>query len=392
MKKFVALSVLVLIILVGCKAKENYAENIVGYWMDGDGNTVSFTGDTCTIDDEVFNYKVYDNDRLQLSNKDYNREYIVSFDKDNNLSLISADMSSTNTYTKDIEKQKAILYNQKFGVYEEDFKNLQINEEYKPYLNLCIEKMQLQDNKEYYYFLYDVDKDEVPELFLESSTCEADKKCEVYKLKRDKTELIGDFSFGYLCGSENSVLSVYQHMDYQHIERYYIKNNILKEEKIIEGVTDNYLSLEGINMYKLNDVYGLNWNGNPETMNDKVLDMYINGELETEEVQSINDENINTVLKIEKDDNWYDNGIFSTFYKTYFDDENYSWEYVGDIYGQLIPNYNEYSIIGYEIYRVESKIDGESGYFFVPFNRYTPMIDVYEYREGDLNLVWYATE
>ena len=100
MKKFVALSVLVLIILVGCKAKENYAENIVGYWMDGDGNTVSFTGDTCTIDDEVFNYKVYDNDRLQLSNKDYNREYIVSFDKDNNLSLISADMSSTNTYTK----------------------------------------------------------------------------------------------------------------------------------------------------------------------------------------------------------------------------------------------------------------------------------------------------
>lgn len=102
------------------------------------------------------------------------------------------------------------------------------------------------DKRIYCYWLYDIDKDDVPELILKYGTCEADFHGSVYTYKNGKTELLTDeFPLGhtglYSDPGENGIICYWGHMGYASVSRFRFENgetayDYLYEENINERI------------------------------------------------------------------------------------------------------------------------------------------------------------
>ncbi len=94
------------------------------------------------------------------------------------------------------------------------------------------------------YWLYDVDKDGIPEIFIKYGNCEADFYTEVYTYKNESLIHIGDFPSGhtslYTWPEENAVLLVWGHMGYAEMDKLSIVNGELAFKNIFtEDISQN---------------------------------------------------------------------------------------------------------------------------------------------------------
>ncbi len=112
--------------------------------------------------------------------------------------------------------------------------------DFEEYENMMLEK------RIYCYWLYDIDKDDIPELILKYGTCEADFHGSVYTYKDGKTELLTDeFPLGhtglYSDPGENGIICYWGHMGYASVSRFRFENgetayDYLYEENINERI------------------------------------------------------------------------------------------------------------------------------------------------------------
>lgn len=89
------------------------------------------------------------------------------------------------------------------------------------------------------YTLYDIDKDEVPELILKMGTCEADYHGEIYTFRdggalRVCDELGLGHSSLYTCPDENGIILMYGHMGYAEADRLTLEGNTVRSEMMYE--------------------------------------------------------------------------------------------------------------------------------------------------------------
>ena len=87
------------------------------------------------------------------------------------------------------------------------------------------------------YYLYDVDKDEVPELIVKFGTCEADYDGRLYTFDGEKAVYVGEFSLGHsglaTCPSQNGVILNYGHMGGAYMQKMTLKNGELEFEELL---------------------------------------------------------------------------------------------------------------------------------------------------------------
>lgn len=126
------------------------------------------------------------------------------------------------------------------------------------------------------YSLYDLDGDNIPELFAKLGTCEADYMYHVYTARADgvlKLGILGGSHSG-LCGlwGQNACLRHGGHMGYEQITKITLKNGTLSEETVYESSSGDYHDLSYLPSYALDQHEGLNWEGNPYDDNQAVLD------------------------------------------------------------------------------------------------------------------------
>lgn len=93
------------------------------------------------------------------------------------------------------------------------------------------------------YLLYDIDKNGIPEIIIDSGTCEADKTFNFYTYDNRTCKWLGE-KYGSLSFAsipdDNGILCLFARQGYQHISSISILDNSLKETNII----DKYLTLE----------------------------------------------------------------------------------------------------------------------------------------------------
>lgn len=87
------------------------------------------------------------------------------------------------------------------------------------------------------YYLYDVDKDEVPELIVKFGTCEADYDGRLYTLDGEHAVYVGEFPLGHsglaTCPSQNGVILNYGHMGGAYMQKMTLKNGELEFEELL---------------------------------------------------------------------------------------------------------------------------------------------------------------
>ena len=112
MKRWTFKVALILCIIYLCACSNNPEEEIIGYWMRGDGYTISFTdSSTCSLGEGApQTYKIYDKNHLQIVDSTGNgvSEFVFEVDGDLLKIRLVAEEGYTE-FTKDEETQKQIL-------------------------------------------------------------------------------------------------------------------------------------------------------------------------------------------------------------------------------------------------------------------------------------------
>ena len=134
---------LILCLLRGYSGNKGINEQIIGYWMKSNADTVSFTDEnTCSINNSVYSYKIYDNNHLQvIANDNYTWEYIFKLEN-NKLYIKPANSNTYEEYTKDEAEQKKIIEKvqqaktQAIAEQKKQEKILELNNEIEEYENL----------------------------------------------------------------------------------------------------------------------------------------------------------------------------------------------------------------------------------------------------------------
>lgn len=132
----------------------------------------------------------------------------------------------------------------------------------------------------YYYCLYDIEGDGVPELFVKTGTCEADFVFNLYALRKGTPTLIDELPGGhtYLCGlgEKGTFLLQFGHMEYEKITKYTLSDNKLSETVLFDSQVpfQGYHELSSPKAYAPDDLSGLNWTANEPEDNQSVMDSY----------------------------------------------------------------------------------------------------------------------
>lgn len=87
------------------------------------------------------------------------------------------------------------------------------------------------------YYLYDVDKDGVPELFVKYGSCEAAFTYQCYTFRNERMVCIGEFDGGhsglYTHPDKSAVLRSEGHMGYKEVYEYPMEGGVLTEERVL---------------------------------------------------------------------------------------------------------------------------------------------------------------
>lgn len=151
-------------------------------------------------------------------------------------------------YDNSSAQKYAEIYNKKFkslGTCPTDFNIWDF--EY-PYKKLLIELMYQDSNSYMEYWIYDIDKDNVPELITKTGTSESDYIIGFYKYKDNEVLLIDSMSGGhttfYKDKDNKQLCYMYGHMGYGGITWFSFDGNSISVDRIVENVgydEENYV-------------------------------------------------------------------------------------------------------------------------------------------------------
>lgn len=150
------------------------------------------------------------------------------------------------TETKQTEEEpwqtayKELLINLMLGVYEENVPFYGYESDEAEYEQLIQEGMCRVDG----YYLYDINKDGIPELVVKFGTCEADYIGHCYTFDGEKTVFLEEVGLGhaglYTDPENNGVIYLWGHMGYQCMQRWSMEGNeLLMEELFEEDINDD---------------------------------------------------------------------------------------------------------------------------------------------------------
>lgn len=218
------------------------------------------------------------------------------------------------------------------------------------------------------YSVFDIDKDGTPELFLKVGTCEADYQLKLYRYANGTADCFATLSAGHavFCGlgKQQAFLIASGHQGYEVVTKYSYDNGKLNEEILFEDAVQNYHEFSYLTSFELDDLSGLEWTANEPDNNQSVLDNYSLEDNVIAEAE-ITSDNFEQVVPLNKRSEWYDNGIFSSYFASCDHQSNVTWEYIGttsDIFGLSYYDYTEV-----DVFRVDFP-DGWKTYLFVPYN------------------------
>jgi hypothetical protein len=149
------------------------------------------------------------------------------------------------------------------------------NEEVIDFKSIYEEKLNTLQSGDLYseeYALYDLDKDETPEMITKVGMSEADTKITIYdvidgELKEIYVEGFGGHTNIVGASEINSIIFQYGQMGYEKVGVLnYNQDGTYQVEIVKEAETDpeiGYIPFETLKMYSFEDKEGLNWSGNP---------------------------------------------------------------------------------------------------------------------------------
>lgn len=130
------------------------------------------------------------------------------------------------------------------------------------------------------YSLYDIDENNIPEMFVKVGTCEADYAYRVFTTleNNNRAILIDTLSASHasICGiqEKGSFLLWGGHMGHEWISKITLSNNNFTVEKIFDAEVVDYHDLQSLDYFELNDRTALDWTSNSFENNQQILDNY----------------------------------------------------------------------------------------------------------------------
>ena len=111
--------------------------------------------------------------------------------------------------------------------------------EYGPLLDQTLEKYENDMGEYLLYYVYDIDKNGVRELIVQTGTCEADYMYEIYTIQDGKAVYLGEIAGGHTSffadekgGSEDYIIQMYAQMGYERICHVSLQNGVPVSEEI----------------------------------------------------------------------------------------------------------------------------------------------------------------
>lgn len=138
---------------------------------------------------------------------------------------------------------------------------------------------EISDVSMYKYYVYDINGDGTPELFIGHGTCRADYTIDVYTIKNQYASYIGNI-FGYeLLAIEDGICGYYAQMGGEVVNVYSMNGDSITEDNFYEhDAGETYTEFSFLPSYDITDFSGLNWTVNPETGNNSEMLKKISGE------------------------------------------------------------------------------------------------------------------
>lgn len=211
--------------------------------------TVTIPESVQKIDDNAFN-GCYGMEEIIIESPDcdiFCTEFTVQPGTYDNSVITGYDGSSAQKYAE--------VFNKKFrslGTCPSDF---HVSDFEYPYKKALIELMYFGESNYIEYWIYDVDKDNIPELITKTGTCEADYVIDFYKYRDNEVVLFDSINGGhsYLAvdTDNNQLCCMYGHMGYGHIQWLSSDGNSI----LVDKTADNVGYDENNSVYKWAD-YG----------------------------------------------------------------------------------------------------------------------------------------
>ena len=138
---------------------------------------------------------------------------------------------------------------------------------------------EISDVSMYKYYVYDINGDGTPELFIDHGTCRADYTIDVYTIKNQYASYIGNVFGDELLAIEDGICGYYAQMGGEVVNVYSMNGDSITEDNFYEhDAGETYTEFSFLPSYDITDFSGLNWTVNPETGNNSEMLKKISGE------------------------------------------------------------------------------------------------------------------
>lgn len=138
---------------------------------------------------------------------------------------------------------------------------------------------EISDVSIYKYYVYNINGDGTPELFIGHGTCRADYTIDVYTIKNQYASYIGNIFGDELLAIEDGICGYYAQMGGEVVNVYSMNGDSITEDNFYEhDAGETYTEFSFLPSYDITDFSGLNWTVNPETGNNSEMLKKISGE------------------------------------------------------------------------------------------------------------------
>ena len=138
---------------------------------------------------------------------------------------------------------------------------------------------EISDVSMYKYYVYDINGDGTPELFIGHGTCRADYTIDVYTIKNQYASYIGNVFGDELLAIEDGICGYYAQMGGEVVNVYSMNGDSITEDNFYEhDAGETYTEFSFLPSYDITDFSGLNWTVNPETGNNSEMLKKISGQ------------------------------------------------------------------------------------------------------------------
>lgn len=137
---------------------------------------------------------------------------------------------------------------------------------------------EISDVSMYKYYVYDINGDGTPELFIGHGTCRADYTIDVYTIKNQYASYIGNIFGDELLAIEDGICGYYAQMGGEVVNVYSMNGDSITEDNFYEhDAGETYTEFSFLPSYDITDFSGLNWTVNPEAGNNSEMLKKISG-------------------------------------------------------------------------------------------------------------------